>query len=496
MIGSRNLVMDRPDGEVTGLAKRPRASAMRLLPPDPAAEARRILRLAWPVMLTSLNWTLLHLIDVAIVGHAGTDQLGALAAARALTFITIVMALAGLSGVLVFASRADGAGDRARPAEILRSGVLLGVAGGIVLMIVLRGFAEPLILGVGVAPALAPGGAAVARALALAYPAQLTLSATAYYLEGISRPRRVTVVNLAMLPLNALLAWAWTDGRLGLPAWGAVGAASATALVSWLGAAAMLASAWTLPGARERGVRDLSRAALRRAAAGVPALVAFGAVPAIAAALELAGFSWLIALSTRLGAVSAAAFQAVFSLQNFAFTVALGLASAAGVRTGNAVGAGDRDAAPPRTTVAGLLAVALLGGIALIYYLAAHWIIAPFSDDPAVRALAAWELAVLAPFIVFDGLQAVAVYALRSLGDQIAAGINGIVAYFLVTGGLGWLLVRDGYGNAGLIAAATAGMTTAAVLQIARLAWISAPARSRTRGSARARQPARRPRRS
>ena len=32
-------------------------------------EAGRILRLAWPIMLTSLNWTLMHLIDVAVVGH-------------------------------------------------------------------------------------------------------------------------------------------------------------------------------------------------------------------------------------------------------------------------------------------------------------------------------------------------------------------------------------------------------------------------------------------
>ena len=43
-------------------------------------EARRILRLAWPIMLTSLNWTLMHIIDVAVVGHYGTEELAALAA--------------------------------------------------------------------------------------------------------------------------------------------------------------------------------------------------------------------------------------------------------------------------------------------------------------------------------------------------------------------------------------------------------------------------------
>ena len=454
---------------------------MRLLPDDRSAEARRLLRLAWPVMLTSLNWTLLHLIDVAVVGRAGTGELGALAAARALTFVTIVMALAGLSGVLVFAARADGAGDRAGAGAFLRQGVLLGAGAGILLLVVLRIWAEPLILAAGVAPALAPGGAAVVRAMALGYPAQLVLNAAAYFLEGISRPRRVMAVNLAMLPLNAVLAWAWTDGRLGLPAWGAVGAASATALVSWAGAVAMLASVWTLRDAAAYDVRDLSRPALAQALRDIGPLARFGAMPALASALEIVGFSWLIALSTRLGAVSAAAFQTVFSLHNFAFALAMGFGSAAGVRVGNAVGAGERQAALPRTLLAVLLAIGIVGAMALVYFLAAAAIVAPFSDDPAVRELAARQLRTLAPFILFDGVQIVFLNALRSLGDQVAAGVNGILAFFLVTGGLGWFLFRTGDGAEGLIWAAGAGMVAAAALNGGRMLRVSA-SRSRTSG--------------
>ena len=57
--------------------------------PEIIAETGRILRLAWPIMLTSLNWTLMHLIDVAMVGQAGTTELGALAASRAQKLETI-----------------------------------------------------------------------------------------------------------------------------------------------------------------------------------------------------------------------------------------------------------------------------------------------------------------------------------------------------------------------------------------------------------------------
>src|SRR3546814_10936664 len=95
----------------------------------------------------------------------------------------------------------------------------------------------------------------------------------------------------------------------------------------------MLGAVWTLPTAVEDGVRALSRAAWRGTWRGIAGLLRFGLVPGIASGLELLGFSWLIVLSTQLGAVSAAAFQIVFSLPNFAFALAIGFGSAAGGRT-------------------------------------------------------------------------------------------------------------------------------------------------------------------
>src|SRR3546814_1969403 len=81
--------------------------AMRLNRGELYNETRRILSLAWPVILTSLNWPLLHLIDVSVVGHVSTHALGAIAAGRALTDVTIVIGIAILSGVLVFTARAE-----------------------------------------------------------------------------------------------------------------------------------------------------------------------------------------------------------------------------------------------------------------------------------------------------------------------------------------------------------------------------------------------------
>jgi len=436
------------------------------------AEAKRILRLAWPIMLTGLNWTLMHLIDVAVVGHYGTGELAALAASRILTFISIVLGFSGLTGILVYAARADGGGRLAETGDIFRSGLMLGLVLGIAATAILGLWAFELLGLVGVEPGLRAPGAAVVQAMALAFPAQFVLAASSYFLEGISRPRRVMAVNLVMLPVNALLAWAWVGGHFGLPALGAVGAALATATVSWAGAALMLGLVWTLPRAHERRVRDWAPASLRRAIAGVPALAWFGLVPAIAASLELAGFAWLMVLSTRLGDATAAAFQAMLSLHNLIFALSIGLGSAAGVRVGNAVGAGERDQAWPRAMIAGGLSIVTLGLLSVVLVVFAQPLVRPFSNDPQVLALAASMLAIMAAFLVFDGLQYVFGAALRSLGEQVWAGVNGIIGFFVVTGGLGWLLVGAGWGPNGLAYAAGAGMFACALLQFGRLAFV------------------------
>jgi MATE family multidrug resistance protein len=147
----------------------------------------------------------------------------------------------------------------------------------------------------------------------------------------------------------------------------------------------------------------------------------------------------------------------------------MGFGSAAGVRVGNAVGAAERDQAWPRIMLAAMICAGLLGAISLLLVLGADLLVLPFSDDPEVRLLAASMLAIIGAFLIFDGLQYVFSAALRSLGEQVWAGINGIVGFFMVTGGIRGLLVARGWGPDGLAWAAGAGMLVCAALNYGRL---------------------------
>jgi MATE family multidrug resistance protein len=238
----------------------------------------------------------------------------------------------------------------------------------------------------------------------------------------------------------------------------------------------MLIAVWSLPRAAARGVRDFGPTAWAGIATATWRLFVFGIVPAIASSLELAGFAVLIALSTQLGDSTAHAFQIVFSIHNVTFSIALGLGSAAGVRTGNAVGEGQPAAAIPRALTAVAIAVVLTAILAVLLIVAAGPITALFPATTAVHAAALAMLPIWAPFILFDSAQVVLVYALRSLGDQVVAGVNSIIAYFIVTGGLGLWLVNSGWGAMGLVLASGIGMVAAASLSV-RLAGLD-PSRS------------------
>lgn len=436
-------------------------------------EARRLIALAWPVTLTNLQWILLNLTDTALVGQFSTQALGHLSAGRVVTYVSIVMAIAMLSGILVFAARAEGARDHPAAGNALRQGLAFAALLALVSTAALLLLAGPLMRWAGVAPGLQDGGAGYVRMMALAYPPQFLFMAASYWLEGLSRPRVAMWINIATLPLNGLLSWLLIFGHGPWPPLGATGAALGTALSVGAAALAIVAYIRRMPDAGQYQVRDMfTLGSLRRGWREGAPLRSFGLMPGIAGGLELAGFSILVALSTGFGAGPAGAFQTAIAFHNLSLAASLGLGSAAGVRVGNAIGAGEHHLVRRRGLIAAGLALATLLLFATIFHLGAPWLAPLVSNDPAVVALGALMLARMALFLPFDGVQLVFLFALRSLGDQVAAGALSITSFFLLSGGLGWWLVRRaGAGPMALVDALIVGMIAAALLLGARFLW-------------------------
>jgi len=191
---------------------------------------RRILDLAWPIVLANSAVPLLGLVDTAVIGNAGTvAELGAVGLG-ALIFSFVFWGFGFLRmGTTGFTAQAAGRGDSAEVRATFGRALLLALALGAALLLLqfpIR-WASMQIL----------GATAEVEDLTRAYfdiriwaaPASLGVFVVLGVLVGLGRTRTVLVTQLWMNGLNIVLDIVFA-GMLG---WGVEGIALGTAIAEW-----------------------------------------------------------------------------------------------------------------------------------------------------------------------------------------------------------------------------------------------------------------------
>jgi MATE family, multidrug efflux pump len=162
-----------------------------------------------------------------------------------------------------------------------------------------------------------------------------------------------------------------------------------------------------------------------------------------------------------LGAVPLASHQIALNTVSFTYMVPLGVASAAAVRVGQALGRKDPRGAGDAGGTAILLGAAFMTCASAGLLLFPRWIARLYTPDEAVIRSTTLLLAAGAAFQLFDGIQTVATGALRGAGDTRTPMLCHFTAYWIIGLPLGaWLCFRRGWGAFGL----WAGLSLALIL--------------------------------
>lgn len=442
------------------------ASAMRREPVSRIAELVPTLRLALPVMAARAGMLAMVTVDTVMCGRLGGEPLAYYAIATAPFVIVMLVGLGLLSGTIVLVAQAHGAGDGPRCGLTWRASLVnAALIGTVALLLLWR--AEPLLASLGQAPEVASGGAPVVRALALGMPGLMVFNATVMLLEGLGRPRPGMLVmlgaNLVNLALNLLLMHGpWTLG--------ATGAALATTLTRWTMAAAILAYALMM--------RDHARLGLRGGWRGTAALQGrlwrLGLPLAVAQGLETSAFQGLTVMSGWLGTAALAAHQAAVNLNALVYMLTLGVATAASVRVGHAVGRADRPAMRRAGWTALVLLIGVMGVIGPLLALGREPLAAIYTADPAVQTVIAGLLLAVAVTILPDGGQGVMTAALRGAADVWLPTVLHLLAWWAISVPVAYLCAfRLGMGVIGLWVGIVAGATLAWLLLSWRFAVVS-----------------------
>jgi MATE family multidrug resistance protein len=108
-------------------------------------------------------------------------------------------------------------------------------------------------------------------------------------------------------------------------------------------------------------------------------------------------------------------------------------------------------------------------GFALLFWLAPHWVIGLFLDptdsaNQPIIELAVSLLAIAAWFELFDGLQTIAMGAIRGLKDAKTTLVVGLICYWGIGAPAAWLLAFPfGWGAQGVWWGLAIGLATAAL---------------------------------
>lgn len=440
---------------------------MHAMPSSVRSEARELLRLAVPIMLTQLSMMSLGVVDLLMVGRLGRDAVGAVALGNIVKVGTAMVAMGLVLGIDPFIAQAHGARDARAVALALQRGIVIAVLASLPVALLWL-FAEPLLVASGQDPAVS----AVAHDYVLvqlpSIPLFLAYSALRQYLQGrgILRPALLTALGANVL--NVALNWIFIWGHFGAPALGAVGSGVATSivqaampvlLIALIRAGKLHAGAWV----------PWSAAAFEPRA--LLAILKVGAPQGAHFAAEIWGFQIAGLWAGMLGTAELAANSIVLNLASLSFMLPLGVGLAAVTRVGNLMGERRAQDAQTASWAALALGGALMAVCAVLFWVLRVELPSWYTSDEAVIALAAASMPVAAAFQLFDGLQVVASGVLRAIGTTLPTAIANLLGYYALGLPLGWWLTfRRDMGLPGLWWGVALGVAAVAV---ALVVWIA-----------------------
>ncbi len=348
---------------------RPLGRALRRTPYD-----REIFRLALPALGALAADPLVSLVDTAYVGRIGTEALGALAIAAAVFAVAFTVVNFLQYGTTPLVAREIGRLNPAGAGRIVTTAAAMALVIGFALMALLIAAPQPFLRGLGAGPALMEPATVYLRIRALALPAVLIVVVGHGVFRGAQDTRTPFVIALGLNLVNLILDPVLIFGfDLGL-----AGAAWATVVAQWLGAAGFV---WAIAAGHRGMPLELAAPSWKE----VRALSTAGRNLVLRSAALLVVFTATTAVAARLGAVPVAAHQIAIQLFFFLALAMDAIAIAAQAMLGKAIG--EADGPSMRLKAERLVGLGVTAGVAvaLLLILVLPWLPGWFSSDPAVQ---------------------------------------------------------------------------------------------------------------
>lgn len=400
-----------------------------------ADEAKHLVRLSWPIILTNLGGIAIQTTDVVMIGWLGAEELAASALAVNVRFVLFLFSVGIIAAISPMMAQCLGR-RRTNVREVrrtVRQGLWVAFVVGLPASLLI--WRIDLILAfLRQDPALIDLAKPYAQAAIFGFLPALLFITLRNFIAALERPAAAMVASIIGILFNALANYALIFGNFGMPALGLFGAGIATALTETFLLVSLLI--FILIDRQFRRYSILGRF-WRPDWQRFFEIWRLGFPIAITLVMEIGLFSSSGFLMGWIGTVELAAHQIALQCAGVTFMVPLGLSQAATIRVGLAVGRND----PSAVYRAGMAAIAL--GIVFMAVMAAVLLTWPESivalflneNDGAhldVAAFAVTLLMLAAIFQVFDAGQVVGIGCLRGLKDTQIPMLYAAISYWFI----------------------------------------------------------------
>lgn len=335
---------------------------------------RRVLDLAWPVMVEQTVRTGMRTTDVLVTATFSPAAVAAVGLADLYARLPLRIGLGLGGGAIALSSQDTGSGAEANRDEAVTQAILIGLLAGVPFALFGILFGDAAIAILGAPPLVASTGGAYLAVIFVTAPARHVALIGARSLQGTGDTRTPMYINLVSNGLNIAGSVILGLGLFGVPRLEVVGVGAATAGANVFTATVLLIviwQRWSSAGLVRPGdsviTRQLIRVSVPRVGEGLAATIAEFPFNAI-----LLGFGTSVNAAFQIGRRM---YQQVTGPLSRGYNVA------ASVMVGQALGSGEPDRATYEGWAVGALGVVTVGSIGILLAIFADHLVELFTTD-------------------------------------------------------------------------------------------------------------------
>lgn len=419
-----------------------------------------LLLLAIPMVLEVALESVFAVVNVFWVNRLGASAVAIVGLTEAM--LSTIYALGMGLGIGATAMVARRIGEK-NPAEASRAAVqaiLLGVMVSIPISVLGAAFAPQLLALMGADPTIVEQGKGFTRIMFLGNASILLLFLINAIFRGAGDAavamRCLWIANLANLILDPVLIF----GLGPFPEMGVEGAAVATTVGRGVG---VLYQFYRLAGKDRRFVIERRHLIVDLPLMGK--LIRLSTTGIFQILIGTTSWIGLVRIIATFGATAVAGYTIAIRVILFALLPSWGLSNAAATMVGQSLGAKKPERAEESVWRASFLNLCFLGGLALIFLVAAPWIVRIFTTDPEVSRHAVLALRIVSVGFPFYAYGMVISNAFNGAGDTTTPTLLNVVCFWLWEIPLAYVLAKPvGLGPTGAFIAVTIAFSTLAVV--------------------------------